>query len=440
MQVKRKRQQSSIFGASSSSTTAYSFGKSSLLIRICFCIPATIFVALFFCQISWINSDHGVRERTVTAENKNVQQQGQRLQQQKNQIRIQRDDFVITPQGIRKRIRDPEEEAEEVDADVGLQDEEDLGEGRDDGEENEDHEGVDEENGRNNAVEDDVDEGNDEYKSMILDKYGDEMGKATFSYLRQFKSLHRSMRFYHIPKTAGTAIEYAAGKTTKQAWGSCLFRHKPKRDICHYPDAYQGEWPQHIGWWHIPRSFFPLSNIDPYQHSELFAVVRESYDRMVSEYNYICTLKVLDWRPDQCDRKRFLDKDYMNEWLQSKLGSFEDGDSSALTYLTDNGHFTPQYEFMVGPNDVRMIDHVLHLEDDLDQQFARLMESLDDPSSKQIRLKKLNALGAESRGGSMLGVDLDERTVEFIRKKYPHDFETFGYDDRVRKTNPTPIG
>ena len=48
---------------------------------------------------------------------------------------------------------------------------------------------------------------------------------------------HDALLFFHIPKTAGTAIEYAAGVNPDHplAWGSCRFNHKPKRDICHYP-------------------------------------------------------------------------------------------------------------------------------------------------------------------------------------------------------------
>jgi hypothetical protein len=44
----------------------------------------------------------------------------------------------------------------------------------------------------------------------------------------------KSLIFLHVPKTAGTAIEYAAG-TQRIPWGSCRFSHKPKRDICNYP-------------------------------------------------------------------------------------------------------------------------------------------------------------------------------------------------------------
>lgn len=59
---------------------------------------------------------------------------------------------------------------------------------------------------------------------------------AARDYVKSFKTVGRPrpLLFFHIPKTAGTAIEYAAG-TNNIAWGSCLFKHKPKRSICRYP-------------------------------------------------------------------------------------------------------------------------------------------------------------------------------------------------------------
>jgi hypothetical protein len=61
----------------------------------------------------------------------------------------------------------------------------------------------------------------------------DELRDAN-AYLHSFRDFKRSLIFFHIPKTAGTAIEYAAGQQ-HIPWGSCRFRHKPKRDICNYP-------------------------------------------------------------------------------------------------------------------------------------------------------------------------------------------------------------
>lgn len=244
--------------------------------------------------------------------------------------------------------------------------------------------------------------------------------EATRAYVESFKTLDRPLIFFHIPKTAGTAIEYAAGKQDIP-WGSCLFNHKPKRDICKYPS--EVEWPRHVGWWHLPSQLFPLAHINPYQGAELFGVIRNPYDRLVSEYYYTCTLKVFAWRPDQCKRERLFEKAYMNEWLQDKL-SDRDTDP-ALAYLTDNGHFTPQYDFVFGPNDVRMLDHVLMLDDTLPDQFSRLMTRFSLP---HVELEKLNALGAQARDSDehLTVGDLDEKTVKAIHESYPHDFD-LGY-------------
>jgi hypothetical protein len=141
---------------------------------------------------------------------------------------------------------------------------------------------------------------------------------------------------------------------------------------------------------------------------------------MVSEFYYICTLKVFDWRPNQCDRSRLLESEYMNEWLQLKLSSRQ-AQRGAGAYLVDNGHFTPQFDFLVGPYEVRMVDYVLRMGDGLDSEFDGLMKAF---KLSHVKLKKLNALGAEARGEQHRSVeDLNEETLMSIHRTYPHDFD-----------------
>jgi Sulfotransferase family len=173
---------------------------------------------------------------------------------------------------------------------------------------------------------------------------------------------------------------------------------------------------------------FPVANANPYANSELFGVVRDPYDRMVSEFYYICTLSVFDWRPNQCNRKKLGDQKYMNEWLAYKL---EDRNRhSALDYLMDNGHFTPQYEFVFGPNEVRMLDYVLQM-DDLTTQFPQLMSAF---GLNRVHLEKRNAIGATNRGESQTHLEvkhLAKTALGAIHNAYPHDFALGPYTKHV---------
>lgn len=105
----------------------------------------------------------------------------------------------------------------------------------------------------------------------------------------------------------------------------------------------------------------------------------------------------------------------MNEWLQNKL-SHKDF-SKAETYLEDNGHFTPQYSFLVTEQGVRMVDYVLNM-DDLPEQFKGLM----DAYSLNIHMvtKKMNV--ARNSTTHLQIKDLDTATVKSIQKVFQNDF------------------
>lgn len=147
---------------------------------------------------------------------------------------------------------------------------------------------------------------------------------------------------------------------------------------------------------------------------------------MVSEFYYICTLQVFYWRPDQCDRSKLFDAQYMNEWLSHKLNDRQR--ASAVRYMTDNGHFTPQYEFIFAPHEVRMLDYVLKMDGEtLSEDFHKLMRAF---GHDKVKLKKTNSLGAAARSDSKTRLDVDHLNVGAllsIHAMYPHDVSLGNY-------------
>ena len=137
----------------------------------------------------------------------------------------------------------------------------------------------------------------------------------------------------------------------------------------------------------------------------------------------------MSWRPDQCDRDRLFDESFMNEWLSHKMQQ-RDRDSG-LAYAEDNGHFTPQYEFIFGPHDVRMLDFVLQMDNGrLSGDFKKLMHAF---GLDRVKLEKINAIGAEKRGDSKTHLDVDNlsgATLKLIHELYPLDFKVGGYEKR----------
>lgn len=132
----------------------------------------------------------------------------------------------------------------------------------------------------------------------------------------------------------------------------------------------------------------------------------------------------MSWRPDQCDRSRLSDVNYMNEWLSNKIRNRET--DSGRSYLIDNGHFTPQYDYIYGPNQVRMLDYVLFMDSEhFNENFATLMQAYELPN---VKLQKLNALGAAARGDTHFDTShLDNKTIQWIHNMYPDDFSIGGY-------------
>ena len=88
----------------------------------------------------------------------------------------------------------------------------------------------------------------------------------------KFGQKSENLVFLHIPKNAGTTIE-DIGKENGYNWGRF-----DKKNLKNIP------FNQNCSYWHAPPK--NLSK-DYYNINPSFTVVRNPYDRIVSEYNYI---------------------------------------------------------------------------------------------------------------------------------------------------------
>ena len=202
-------------------------------------------------------------------------------------------------------------------------------------------------------------------------------------------SVEQFIEFIHIPKNAGTTIENI-GNDVNIKWGRFKHKHREynsmKNDInkCSY--------------WHIPPKDFDNNLI--YKENETFCVLRNPYDRIVSEYKY----------RNHKDEKHTPEK--MNSWIKKHLipKNYEKGGL--------NCHFIPQSDFIYDAQNNVTCDNILDF-DNLTSEFNHLTEQRD------IDLKLNEEIKHNQSTQSVTISDLDDDVKDLIHKVYKRDFDEF---------------
>lgn len=262
------------------------------------------------------------------------------------------------------------------------------------------------------------------------------------------------LEFVHIPKTGGTIIESVAARGGV-SWTICHFlstsvASEMSMNVIHCPETSSTSgshfhWTKtqrihDLVWWHLPPSYFYYYRsqlpANPFEGADLFAVVRNPYSRLISEYYYQQT-----WLVAESKRKQTQDVGYFNEWIATKLQQYAHfkcyrfaksdllGSTDATkSFLSFDGHLISQFDYIYdnvstsGTSPPRIVKHVLKFES-LRNDFTSLMlqyglEHLTPLPNEHVRKSLPKELG-------LLNITLDN--LPLIERVYKQDFVEFGY-------------
>ena len=193
-----------------------------------------------------------------------------------------------------------------------------------------------------------------------------------------YRNADRLVLFVHIPKTGGSTVEEVLkARGARQA----LKYHKRL--------GYANATPQHMPW-EVTRHWVTTEFCD-----YIWAVVRNPYNRLLSEYRWRETLSKQDLVG-------------FDEWVNKTFDQY-----AATPYMLDN-HIRPQVEF------VSKSVKVFRLEDGLEKAVEAGLAALAMPVEGIVLHHK--------RKSKHEPVEVAPATVDRIRQFYAEDFINFDYD------------
>ena len=232
--------------------------------------------------------------------------------------------------------------------------------------------------------------------------------------------------FMHIPKTGGTTLnEVALNHSIYWMWmlfGTAEGREWTKAFKAEFCDRqeYQFCAGVEINPWHVPlrwwteyfmRNASKQGNntlqwyFDP-ANTDWFAIVRNPFNKMVSEYK---------WRTSLWNQTTNCSVDGMNRWMADNL--------------RENlcNHMTPFTEFIFDSTGKQIVKHVIRFEN-VKEELAKLFSEYNlDGVYREWLHTHSNRGSCPNLKGSMIS----EENKEIIRVRYKDDFDKFQYSMEI---------
>jgi len=223
--------------------------------------------------------------------------------------------------------------------------------------------------------------------------------------------------FIHIPKAAGTSVE-DAGLNSGYNWGQNFETSQlGDGDGCEFDGArnlrceVEGHRNQTCVWRHVPPQYLKGFH-NPYYNKDSFCIVRNPFDRFVSEYIYLVSGEYADFQSDEI----------LTEFPACSAEGLNYFAKMALRNLSDfsfDCHLVPQTDYVWGKDGHQWCQNVL--------RFERMPEAFDsfmDTKSVPVTLPWSNQADG-CLGLSIMNLTSVSRAI--ISRAYHADFVNFNY-------------
>mmetsp|Transcript_57690 Transcript_57690/g.134399 ORF Transcript_57690/g.134399 Transcript_57690/m.134399 type:complete len:344 (+) Transcript_57690:52-1083(+) len=239
----------------------------------------------------------------------------------------------------------------------------------------------------------------------------DELEKAALISRAKTCVADERLLFLHIPKNVGTTIEDVA-MSRGIHWGKFM-----DFDGCHVGNG------NCYANWHEPPALMAAINV--YTAAKVFCVVRNPYERAVSEYKFVYVNPEYRWDNNDLVEREGCSKEGLNAWLERVLNSYLDGN-----IFDQLCHMLPQVYYIWGPpdtwgNQCQYCHEILRQE-----EFPGTFNTLMGRYGYDVRLSEDDHLNVG--GCPDLSVkDLSLSNIELMQVIYANDFKWLNYSTRA---------